>query len=257
MPIITLTSDWGLSDHYVAAVKGAILSRIPQANIVDISHSINKFSVSETAFVVRNAYKNFPDNTIHIIGVNSESSVEFPHTAIYYDKHYFIGADNGLFSLICESAPEKIYEITLPQDSDYFTFPSRDVFAKAACMLAEGSDISTLGIQRESICQLKSYLPVPDKNALKGIVIYFDSYDNAITNINQSLFRKEAKGRKFTVYLKNEEIQSISSSYSDVVHGEIVLLFGTTGMLEIAINRGSARNLLGMNIYDTVRIEFL
>ncbi|MEI6124602.1 MAG: SAM-dependent chlorinase/fluorinase [Bacteroidota bacterium] len=257
MSIITLTSDWGLTDHYVAAVKGAILSRIPDATIVDVSHSITKFSISETAFVVKYAYKNFPENSIHIVGVNSESSVDTPHIVVYYDHHYFVGADNGVFSLICDSQPDEIFEVTVAQDTDYFTFPCRDVFAKVACHIAENKNLNTIGIKRQAINQLKSYLPVSDKNSITGIVVYFDTYDNAITNINETIFKDVGRGRKFTVYLKNEEENRIEKSYSDVANGEIVMLFGATTHLEIAINKGSARNLLGINIYDTVRVEFV
>ena len=257
MAIITLTSDWGWSDHYSSAVKGAIISRLPDTRIFDITHSIDKFSLSETAFIIKNAYRNFPTNTIHIIGVNSESSIENPHTVIYYDEHYFIGCDNGIFALICDSAPEQIYEITVMQDSDYFTFPSRDIFAKVACMIAEGTPLSKIGVPRKELTRMKGYLPVSDKDTIKGIIVYFDSYDNAFTNITESLFREIGQGRKFTIYFKSEELNSIQKAYSDVTPGEIVVLFSSTTHLEVAINRGSARNLLGINIYDPFRIEFI
>jgi len=256
MAIITLTSDWGMSDHYISAVKGAIISRLPDAQVIDITHNISKFSLGETAFIVKNAYKNFPKGSIHIIGVNSESSIASPHSVIYYDEHFFIGSDNGLFALLCDKAPEKIYEITVMQDSDYFTFPSRDIFAKVACMIAEGNSLDKIGTPRKELTKMNSYLPVTDENSIKGIIVYFDSYDNAFTNITEALFRQVGKGRKFTAYLKSEEIQVIHKSYSDVATGDIVLLFSTTTHLEIAINKGSARNLLGINIYDTFRIEF-
>jgi S-adenosylmethionine hydrolase len=256
MAIITLTSDWGLSDHYISAVKGAIISRLPDANIIDITHSISKFSLGETAFIVKNAYKNFPKGSIHIIGVNSESSIETPHTVMLYDKHYFIGSDNGLFALLCEHAPEKIYEITVMQDTDYFTFPSRDIFSKVACMIAEGTSLDKIGVPRKELTKMNSYLPVSDNNSIKGIIVYFDSYDNAFTNITEAQFREVGKGRKFSAYFKSEEIQVMHKSYSDVPNGEIVMLFSSTTHLEIAINKGSARNLLGINIYDPFRIEF-
>jgi S-adenosyl-L-methionine hydrolase (adenosine-forming) len=256
MAIITLTSDWGLSDHYISAVKGAIISRLPGAIIIDVTHSISKFSLGETAFIVKNAYKNFPKGSIHIIGVNSESSIETPHTVMFYDEHYFIGSDNGLFSLLCDKAPEKSFEITLMQDTDYFTFPSRDVFAKVACLIAEGTPLDKIGVPRKELTKMNSYLPVPDKNSIKGIIVYFDSYDNAFTNITEAMFREVGKGRKFSAFFKSEEIQVIHRSYSDVSNGDIVLLFSSTTHLEIAINKGSARNLLGINIYDSFRIEF-
>ena len=256
MAIITLTSDWGLSDHYVSAVKGAIISRMPDATIIDITHSISKFSLGETAFIVKNAYTNFPKGSIHIIGVNSESSIEMPHVVMLYDGHYFIGSDNGLLALLCDKAPEQIIEITVMQDSDYFTFPSRDIFAKVACMIAEGAGMEKIGVARKELTKMNSYLPVSDKNSIKGIIVYFDSYDNAFTNITESLFREVGKGRKFSAYFRNEEIQVIHRSYSDVPNGDIVLLFSSTTHLEIAINKVSARNLLGINIYDSFRIEF-
>lgn len=256
MAIISLTSDWGLDDHYSAAVKGAIISRLPDIKIYDITHNINKFSLSETAFIIRNAYHNFPKGSIHIIGVNSESSVETPHTVVFYDGHYFIGSDNGIFSLICDKEPENIVEINVMQDSDFFTFPSRDVFAKVACMIAEGLALEKIGYKREALTKLNTYLPVAEENSIRGIIVYFDSYDNAFTNISQQIFKETGKGRKFRIFLKSEEISSICKSYSDVANGEIIALFSTTMLLEIAINKGSAKNLLGLNIYDQVRIEF-
>jgi hypothetical protein len=143
------------------------------------------------------------------------------------------------------------------QDSDYFTFPSRDIFAKVACMIAEGASFDKIGVPRKELTKLNSYLPVSDKNSIKGIIVYFDSYDNAFTNINEALFREVGKGRKFSAFFKSEEIQLLHKSYSDVPNGEIVMLFSSTSYLEIAINKGSARNLLGVNIYDPFRIEFL
>src|SRR5512133_2364165 len=100
MAIITLTSDWGLRDHYTGSVKGAILRQLPDAVIVDISHSIQPHNLNQAAFIVRNSYRNFPEGTIHIIGVIEEASIESPHTLVVHDGHYFIGADNGIFSMI-------------------------------------------------------------------------------------------------------------------------------------------------------------
>ncbi len=132
MVIITLTSDWGETDYYPAAVKGHILQELPDAVIVDITHNIPRFDTRETAYVIRHAYGNFPRGTIHIIGVNTEESLDEPHLVVLYDGHYFIGADNGVFSLIfnTDKEPEKIYTLDIPLDSEKFTFSSRDRFAK-------------------------------------------------------------------------------------------------------------------------------
>jgi len=256
MAIITLTSDWGLTDHYVAAVKGAIMSKSSVATVVDITHSITKYSLAEAAFIIKYAYKNFPEGSIHIIGVNSDESKGSTHVIVYYDGHYFIGADNGVFSLLCESAPEKIIAITKLPEPKYRTFPSLDIYAVAACHIAEGKNPEDLGDKKNELYKLTGYLPQSEANSIKGIVIYFDSYDNAITNISDKIFNEIGQGRKFSVFFKNEELHEIKKTYSEAGDADIVLVFGTTGLLEIALSKGSARNLLGLGIYDPVRIEF-
>jgi S-adenosylmethionine hydrolase len=132
MPIITLTSDWGHSDHYIGAVKGSILSLLPDVKIIDISHQVAPFNIEQAAFILKNCYKNFPKGTIHIIGVNTEESDKNPHTVVFINDHYFIGTDNGIFSMIFDKPPKKIIELNIMQDSDYFTFSTRDRFVKAA-----------------------------------------------------------------------------------------------------------------------------
>ena len=129
MAIITLTTDLGLVDNYVASVKGAILKEIPETTIVDITHEIPSFDLQKSAFVLRNCYEDFPEGTIHIVGVNSESDVDTPHIAIYASGHYFIGADNGVFSLNFDNPPDKIVELTLSQDTDRITFPTKSRFS--------------------------------------------------------------------------------------------------------------------------------
>ncbi|MCK4569695.1 MAG: SAM-dependent chlorinase/fluorinase [Bacteroidales bacterium] len=256
MPIITLTSDWGTKDHYLASVKGAILKQIPEARIIDISHHIPPHNLTQAAFILKNCYRDFPPGTIHIIGVSTEESEANPHTIVLAEEQYFIGADNGIFSLIFEEPPEKIFEINLMQDSAFFTFSSRDRFVKAAALIAKGDDISKLGHERKSLNEKILFAPVVDKNIIKGIVIYIDNYKNVITNIRQDMFREIGKNRKFTISFRGEEIHRIYESYSDVPVGEILALFGCNGHLEIAMNNGKAGNLLGLNQDDPVRVEF-
>lgn len=258
MVIISLTSDWGLKDHYLAAVKGSIYSHIPDARIVDISHNIPSFDLNQTSFVIRNSYKYFPKGSIHIIGVKSDASISTPHTAVLYDGYYFIGADNGIFSLIFDHEPEKIVEIDIMQDSDYFTFSTRDVFVIAAAHLAKGKPIEELGIVKESLDQKMSFLPVIDKNAIKGKIIYVDNYENAITNITESLFQEHVGKKKFSIGFRTPgySIKKISKSYDDVPEGEMLAIFSSGSHLEIAINLGKASSLLGLRLGDDVRVEF-
>ena len=256
MPIITLTSDWGTKDHYLASVKGTILRHVPGASIVDISHQVPPHDLTQAAFIIRNSYRDFPEGTVHIIGVSTEESDVNPHTAVFANGHYFVGADNGIFTMILDESPDKIVEITLMQDSEFFTFSTRDRFVKAAAMLASGEDIEKLGTPRDTLNQKFLFSPVVDNNVIKGIVIYVDNYENVITNITREKFREVGKNRKFTISFRGEEIHTIHESYSDVPVGEILALFGHNGHLEIALNNGAASGLLGLNLDDPVRIEF-
>ncbi|MDO9512550.1 MAG: SAM-dependent chlorinase/fluorinase [Bacteroidales bacterium] len=258
MAIITLTSDWGLKDHYLASVKAAILLQIPSATIVDISHQVPPFDLNQASFIVRNCWKGFPKGSIHILGMQTEASLSFAHTAVEIDGQFFIGADNGIFSLIFDSSPEKIVEIDILQDSAYFTFSTRDVFVKAAAHIAAGNPIESLGDPKTEFLPCESFKPVVTADSITGKVIYIDVYENVFTNINQDLFVKTARGRQFSIEfgISKYRIRKLSESYGDVPTGEIVSLFSTTALLEIAINQGNAAGLLGIEMDDAIRIRF-
>ena len=142
MAIITLTSDWGLSDYYVPAVKGAIYSALPDVNVVDITHNLEPFDLRSAAFIVKNCYRNFPEGTIHILAVETEESIENPHIALKVNGHYFIGTDNDVFSLVIDEDPYEAVMIDVVQDTDFFTFSTRDRFVKVAAMIAKGQPLS-------------------------------------------------------------------------------------------------------------------
>ncbi len=257
MPIITLTSDWGLKDHYVAAVKGRILTYLPDATIIDITHQIKPFDKIRAAFVIKNSYESFPENTVHIIGVDSEASVATPHLAVYYENHYFIGADNGIFTLIFEKKPKKIIELNIMQDSDYFTFPTRDVFVKAACHLASGKAIEELGVGVGFKNESTAGEPAVNGNIILGSVIYVDSYENLITNIPAKLFKQKFRGKKCTIVLPDKKsIKKLSKSYKDEDETDLVAFFNTSGLLEIAINKGNIASLLALEVGSAIRVEF-
>ena len=266
MPIITLTTDLGLKDHYVASVKGAILSQISDISIVDITHNIEAFNISQTAYVIRNCYKNFPKGSIHILGVDAELSIDNSHLAVFSDGHYFIGADNGIFSLLFdELKPEKIVELTISQNSDSLTFPIKDVFVIAACHIARGGTLEIIGKEVPEFKDIKSELkPVTEhdtesgKDIIKGAVVYIDSYGNATTNISKHLFEQVRKDREFVILFgrENERISKLREKYKDANEGEKLAIFSVNGMLEIAQNKGRATDLLGLKIHDYVRIEF-
>lgn len=257
MPVITLTSDWGKKDHYRGAVKGAILRQLPEAVIVDISHEIPPFDLNQAAFIIRNFYANFPEGSIHILGINTEASIENPHTMVFHKGHYFIASDNGIFSLIFDETPDKIIELDIFQDSDYFTFSSRDVFVKAACHIAAGKPMEELGLKKDKVLIKMAFQPVISDDQIKGKVIYVDRYGNAFANITENLFKSTINNRKFVITFRSPSyrITQISRSYQDVHEGEMLALFSSSGYLEIALNRGDASSLLGLKLDTSVLIE--
>ena len=259
MTIITLTTDWGTGNHYAGAVKGALLRQIPDAVIVDISHDIQCYDIMQASFVLRNACRDFPSGTIHLAGINTEAGLDTPHIIVKHNDQYFIGADNGIFSLMLDDAPQAIIELDIIQDTDYFSFSTRDVFVKAAALLASGKDLNEIGNPHPMLNERIAFNPVIHPDKIIGKVIFIDNYENVFINIDQKLFRSVGKSRAFEISfrLPGEVITHIHQSYADVAPGEWVALFGSTGFLEIAINQGKASSLLGLQVNDSVTIEYL
>jgi len=256
MPIITLTSDWGQRDHYLAAVKGKILSGLSSVNIIDISHGISPFNLKQASFIIRNSYIHYPEGTVHMLSVLTENSEKTPHLAVQYEGQYFIGADNGIFSLIFDHPAEKAVMISQQAGADGKLVAARDRFVEAAVQLAKGIPIEQLG---EPVTQWKEqlhFLPVVSGDVIRGVVIYINQYENVITNITRDLVEKTGKGRPYIVEFRGETIKKIRNSYQDVPIGEIVALYGSSGHLEIAMNQANASSLLGLDINDPVRVEF-
>lgn len=277
MAIITLTTDFGEKDHSAGAIKGAIYSELDEINIVDISHSISPFNISEAAYVIQNAYSSFPKGTIHVIGIDSELSPENKHIAVYLNEHYFICANNGIMSMICsEISPDKIVEINI-HDRVETSFPVLDIFVKVACHIARGGTLEVIGKVINTIKPIKNLNPfVNDENTqIIGSVIYIDNYGNVITNIKRKFFEATQKGRPFEVSARSHKFKTIFNKYSDIlnydddedskrnVEGKGMVVFNSSGYLEIAVYKsnnstvGSASTLMGLNTMDTVTVNFL
>jgi S-adenosylmethionine hydrolase len=218
--IITLTTDFGEKDHFAGAVKGALYSELETIRIVDISHCISPFHISEAAYIIQNAYKSFPSGSIHIIGIDSELNPENKHIAVYLDNHYFICANNGIISMLTsEIKPEKIVEINV-HDNIESNFPVLDVFVKVACHIARGGTLEVIGKPISKIKQLTGIKPVvnPENSQIIGNVIYIDNYGNVISNINKVLFEKIGKGRRFTIQARSIKFSKVYNRYSDFIN---------------------------------------
>jgi len=246
----------GTSGYYVGSVKAAILSKIPSATIVDITHHIRPFHISSAAFVIRNAYNQFPQGTVHMVSVDALNNRSPRFLLLQADGHYFIGADNGLFSLALIKQPDKVFEIAFAPNSPVATFPARDVFAPVACHLLQGGQPDAVGKQVTDYLRPTAWQPTYDANSITAVILYIDEYGNCICNLDSTLFAQIAKGRAFVIDVKGYAIDSISRAYSDHPQGEIVALFSSSGMLELAMNHGNMAELIGLKEGDMVKINF-
>ena len=276
MAIITLATDFGHKDHFVGALKGTIYKELSDAKIVDITHTVSPFNIQECAYILKNSYKAFPEGTIHIVGVDSEPTIENQHIAVLVDNHYFISANNGVISLITsEIEPEKVVEINIPNPVNG-SFPVLDIFVKVACHIVRGGKLEVVGKSFEDLKELKEFAPrlTNEGKTIVGSVIYIDNYGNVITNIQKSLFEAYRNGRKFEINARNRKINQIQNRYSDIINfdlgknqrkgpGDLLALFNSANYLELAIYKsdlntvGGASTLLGLDYRDTIIINFL
>jgi len=272
MAIITLTTDMGLNDHYVASLKGTILSSVENPTIVDISHSVRPFDIAEAAYLLSSCYMNFPDGTIHVIGVDSEPIVNFGGTEgcfpsiLIFEDQYFISNDNGFFGVfLSDKTPDSFWRMNdVLSNPKIFLFPTKNLLLKMAIELLNGKKINSFAAPFEGYKNGLSPLATSEPNLIRGYILHIDSYGNAITNVHRSLFDRFGKDTPFIMYFKKESyfIDEISDSYNQVPEGEKVAIFNENDYLEIAINRGAndgaggAEQLLGLNVKDMIRIEF-
>ncbi len=276
MPIITLTTDFGEKDHFIGGVKGAIYRELETARIVDISHAISPFHITEAAYIIENAYQDFPPGSIHVIGIDSGLTPENTHLAVLLDGHYFICANNGIISMLAsEIKPEKIVEINI-HDNLESNFPVRDIFVKVACHIARGGTLEVIGKSIPNVKELTSIRPVVngEANQILGNVIYIDNYGNVVSNIKRNLFEEVGKGRPFKITARTATFPKVYKNYSDAINFELpadkreedgkkLAIWNSGNYLELAIYKsnpatvGSASSLFGLEYRDTITVNFL
>jgi len=258
MHIITLTSDWNENDYYVASIKGKLLSGCPEVIIVDITHRIKSYNTAQAAFIVRNSYPNFPDNTVHIIAVNTEPENGGQLLAAKINKQYFLCADNGMLGLLGGPDPEVVVKLDESPEEEPLSFISLHLFADKACALAGGTPITSLGTTTTEYNKQTPLRPTLEDHTITGSVIYIDSYFNAITNISRELFDRVGNGRNFQIFVQSKHymLNRINLRYNESLPGELLAIFNSAGLLEIAIRNGNAAGLLNLNTNSTVRVEF-
>jgi S-adenosylmethionine hydrolase len=247
MPLLTLTSDIGQQDFLLGAIKGRLLQGNPGFNIIDITHQLSPFNYAQAAYVCRNAIKNFPAGTFHLVLVNLFD--EKPeHLLLAGHNGHIIGcADNGLLTMILEEVPQKMVALALDKTQQKNTIYCTSVFAKAFDDLLNGKKIEELGDATVSIRVKNPLRPMLGNNWIEGQIIFIDNFENVIVNIAKEEFEEQRKGRSFKIVFKRDEvIDKISETYADVTEGEKLALFNSAGYLEIAINKGNAAGLFGL-----------
>ena len=256
MALITLTSDFGTEDYYVGALKGAILRQAPGAHIVDLSHHIPPRDILAGAFLLRHAATEFPSGTIHLAVV--DPGVGGPRLPMVLVSRNFIwvGPDNGLFSfaLSDEHRPCVAYEISSPSASEVSpTFHGRDLFAPTAGRLATGLPADEVGPPINAPMRLAETRPRQQDGVIEGRVIHVDRFGNLVTNIADTDI--QPWGCELRIRLGNRVLQGMSATYSDTDEGDALALIGSSRLLEIAVNAGSATEVLGVKRGEAVTVE--
>lgn len=255
MPIVTLSSDLGLKDYYIGVLKGAILKQCNNATIVDVTHEIPPFDTIKAAFIVQNFYSIYPEGSIHVIALGSGNKKESKLLGASYKGHFFLVPDNGLLSLILYDKPEFVVELNSAFSE---TKKIKITLGVAAGMLAAGKQLNDIGKEIQDIVEKAYFKPINQDNSISGNVFYIDYFGNVITNITKELFDLQGKGRNFIINLRQDYIESIMNvNYYDMPEGEKLALFTQNGFLKIAINKGNASRLLGLQMGSVIRIDFL
>lgn len=250
--IITITTDFGLRDPYQGAIKGVVLKLNPRANIVDITHLITPGDIVEGAFILSGAAPFFPESTVHLAVVDPGVGTRRRPVLIETARFFFVGPDNGLLSMAAErDGIKRVIELTnkeyfLPEVSE--TFHGRDIFAPVAAHLALGADPGSFGPLVQEAHGLESAQPTSEGGLLRGTVIHVDYFGNLITNIRGEYLMEHitrtGPGR-VEAAINGRRISGLSSTYGSVEKGALAVLIGSSGYMEIALNRGSASKELG------------
>ncbi len=262
--IITLTTDFGMSDAYAGVMKGVILSINPNARIVDITHDIPAQDIHEAAFLIHSAHRYFPQGTIHTLVVDPGVGSHRQAIVCQTQHALFVCPDNGILTYLLqetenETAPAK--NTIAIQNPDYFltevsnTFHGRDIFAPVAAHLSLGVPLTNIGPSIQNPVQIPIQKPQRSINTLTGQIVKIDTFGNAITNISDSMLADFSHAAPYQINIRNTTIRHLKTTYANAKIGEPLAIIGSNGLLEIAVNGGSAKKTLGITQGDTLKIQ--
>ncbi|HUW92985.1 MAG TPA: SAM-dependent chlorinase/fluorinase [Bacteroidales bacterium] len=252
MAFITLTTEWRESDFFHGILRGRLATVCPEAIAVTNASGIPPFNITHGSFVIRNTFSHYPEGTVHLIFIHSESSEGQPHIIVKAKGHWFIGADNGIFNLILNSPPDLVISLDNSDEDDEIT-----LFVKTAAAIIKGTAPDKLGKKINGFSEKVPLRATIDKNVIIGSVIFIDSYGNAITNITREIFARVFDSRDFRILIKSNKYftEKISRHYSDEPVGELVTRFNSVDLLEVSINGADMCQLFGVETGDVVRVE--
>ncbi|WP_235297268.1 SAM hydrolase/SAM-dependent halogenase family protein [Portibacter marinus] len=255
MAVISIISDFGTKDHYVAVLKACLYRRSPSVNLVDITHEISPFDIVQGAFILKSTWCQFPKGTVHIAAINLFFAERNEFIAFEREGHFFVGPNNGIFTLIFDDLyASEIVQVPYDPEENY---PLQNALANAACKLSADQDLDMVGTSLLELEKKISVAPVVNESQIRGTVVHIDDYGNVIVNVDKELFERVQKDRDFGIYFKpNDPIREISVEYSDVPIGDVLCFFNSGGYLEVAINKGSAASLLGLKKDEAIQIDF-
>lgn len=257
MSIITLTTDFGKSGYYLAAVKGKLLSLSKNISIVNICDVVKPFSIAQAAYILSNAYHHFPKNTVHLASVWSSYDKQNRYVAIKYNNHFFVGADNGLFSIMFNNSIETAVKLPESDVENQSSFPALNYFAKCAVKLTEGAALTDVGTSIKQLKETYALQPTYTNNMITASVLFIDNYQNVILNVKKALFDKVAEGRKFSVnYNSRDYINKMNKHFGSTSALEKCCFFNDAGYLQISMVQGKASEMFGIYENDKILIEF-
>jgi hypothetical protein len=255
MQIVSLMTDYGTKDYYVAELKASLLSRKDDFNIIDISHDIDRFDIEQAAFFLANSLPAFQASSIHVVAVNCNYKRKSEYICFEKHGHFFIGPNNGVFSLVFDDIDEtKVYLIDKPNGSNKGV---NILFSHAAAYIGHGLPLEEIGPVVSEFTKRLIIRPVVTSNQIRASIIHIDHFENVITNIKKDVFEKARNNRRFELhYNPHDPITFISDDYSDVPIGDPVAFFNTSGYLEIALNLDKASSMLNLLKTETIQINF-
>jgi S-adenosylmethionine hydrolase len=257
-PIISLLTDFGEKDHYVASMKGVILNINSRCTLVDITHEVRPHDIQEGAFILANTYSYFPKGTIHLSVVDPEVGGMRKPVLLVTQNYFFVGPDNGLFTFI--ALREKVKQVVVLTKKQYFlpkvsmTFHGRDIFAPVAAYLSLGIRPNVFGYKTRAFKKLRYQKPIIKEGKLLGEIFHIDTFGNLVSNIDEEKLFQFIKGRPFVIRIGRTVVHSLRKGYCEGKKGEKIALIGSGGFLEISTNEGNAQRILKVKKGDPITI---